>query len=311
MDFVTDLRRQGRYQEALQEAERLLEHSASPRLALERANLLARLGRPQEALLQLETLPPAQLGDYGLALKAGLLEHTGALEESQSLFEDLAQRPHLSPVAWRRVMQYLQKQDPERAAHWAQRHSGEGAEGLQLQAQGLIKAGQTEAALELLQRSLESFPAHPGLMRDFVMLRLHDESPEVVVEELDTLLSMQEHTRNVALRERLVQALRETQQWERARQELLECLRWGGNQHYLRANLAYVLRDMGSLEEALDLMEELLLENPADVHVLGAYFKACREHGAKERAGAFVAEQARQDPRKRRWWGTFKKVFKS
>ena len=311
MEFVAELRRQGKLQEALQEADRLLAHSPHPRVALERANLLARLGQTAEAMDQLNALSARDLGDYGLALKAGLLEHSGASEESQTLFEELAQRPHLSPVAWRRVMQYLQQQDPARAAHWAERSAGDGAEALRLRAQALLKAKQKEEALQILQKAVQTYPGHPGLMRDFVMLRLEGEGPEVVIEEIDTLLSMQEHKSNVALRERLVQALRETKQWERARQELLDCLHWGGNQHYLRANLAYVLRDMGSFEEAAELMEELLLENPADIHVLGAYFKACREHDVKERAGAFVAEQARLDPHKRRWWGTFKKVFKS
>ena len=56
--------------------------------------------------------------------------------------------------------------------------------------------------------------------------------------------------------------------------------------------------------------QELLLENPADQFVLGAYCKACRDHELSQRAGAFVAEQAKLDPRKRRWWGTFKKVCK-
>ena len=311
MEFVAELRSQGKLQEALREIERLQAMEPHPRLTLERANLLARLGQPGEALQQLERLNDSELGDYGLALKAGLLEHGGHKEESQAIFEELAQRPHLGAVAKRRVMQYLEHQDPARAARWAERSAGEGADALQLRAHALIKAKQPEEALQLLQQAVETYPAHQGLRRDLVMLRLEGESAEVVVEELDTLLSMQEHRRNVALRERLVQALRESQQWERAREELLECLHWGGNQHYLRANLAYVLRDMGRLEEALELMEELLLENPGDIHVLGAYFKACREHDAKERAGAFVAEQARQDPRKRRWWGTFKKVFKT
>ena len=67
---------------------------------------------------------------------------------------------------------------------------------------------------------------------------------------------------------------------------------------------------MGQLDEALDLMEELLLENPADLFVLGAYCKACRDHDRSARAGAFVAEEAKKDPNKRRWWGTLRKVCK-
>ncbi len=303
MERIAELRRQGKLQEALE----CLDQLSQPH-PLERANLLARLNRPQEALQSLQQLQ--QLNDYGLALKAGLLEHLGDKTESQALFEELAQRPQLGPAAWQRVMKYLQQQDPERAAHWAERTPRPNADQLQGQAQALLKAKQEGAALELLQRAHEDFPAHPGLLRDLVMLRLKGEKPEVVVEELDTLLSLHEHRHNTVLRERLVQALRDLKDFERARQELLTCLRQSGNQHYLRANLAYVLRDMGQIEEALDLMEELLRENPADLFVLGAYCKACRDHEQTPRAAAFIGAEAQKDPGKRRWWGTYRKVCK-
>ena len=303
MDRIAELRRQGKLQEALDGLEQL--EQPHP---LERANLLARLGRPQEALQCLQQLD--FLSDYGLALKGGLLEHLGQAAESEALFEELSQRPHLGPAAWQRVMKYLEQRDPERAARWAERSPRPNADQLQRQAQALVKAKQEEAALELLERSHEHFPGHPGLLRDLVMLKLKGEPPEVVVEELDTLLSLQDHAHNAALRERLVQALRDLKDFERARQELLLCLRQSGNQHYLRANLAYVLRDMGRIEEALDLMEELLRENPADPFVLGAYCKACREHELVDRAGAFIGMEAQKDPARRRWWGTYRKVCK-
>lgn len=303
MERIAELRRQGKLQEALD----CLEQMARPQ-PLERATLLARLNRPQEALHSLEQLH--QLNDYALALKAGLLEHLGHKAESEALFEELALRPQLGPAAWQRVMKYLQQRDPARAAHWAERTPRPNADQLQRQAQALLKAKNDEAALEVLERAHEHFPAHPGLLRDLVMLRLKGEKPEVVVEELDTLLSLHEHAHNTVLRERLVQALRDLKDYERARQELLTCLRDSGNQHYLRANLAYVLRDMGQLDEALELMEELLKENPADQFVLGAYCKACRDHDMAARAAAFIGAESQKDPGKRRWWGTYRKVCK-
>ena len=306
MDTVTELKQQGKLQEALDQLERLPRSQAG--WVLERAGLLARLNRPQEALHQLQDLD--RWSDYALALKAGLLEHLNQTTESEAIFEELAARPRLQRAAWQRVMKYLQAKDPERAAQWSARTGQHNAEQLQSQAQAQIKAGHQEQALATLELAHQEFPAHPGVVRDLAMLRLEGEPPEVVVEELDTLLSMQDHRANVPLRERLVQALREQKDYARARHELLECLRLAGPSHYLRANLAYVLRDLGEIEEALERMEELLLENPADQFVLGAYFKTCRDHERVERAGAFVAQQAAKDPRKRRWWGTFKKVCK-
>jgi tetratricopeptide (TPR) repeat protein len=306
MEMVGDLKRQGKLQEALEQLERLPQRE--PGWVLERAGLLARLNRPQEALSQLEQLE--RWNDYALALKAGLLEHLRQPAESEAIFEELAARPHLQRAAWQRVMKYLQARDPERATQWAARTGQQSAEQLRSQAQAQLQAGHREAALATLEQAHQEFPAHPGVVRDLAMLRLEGEPPEVVVEELETLLSMQDHARNIPLRERLVQALRELKEYERARLQLLECLHLSGPSHYLRANLAYVLRDLGQIPEALSLMEELLVENPADQFVLGAYCKACREHNLVQRAAAFVASQAGQDPRKRRWWGTFKKVCK-
>lgn len=306
MDSVAELKRLGRLQEALEQLDRVSSSEAG--WCLERAGLLARLNRPQEALSQLEQLQ--RWNDYALALKAGLLEHLHQNVESEAIFEELAARPRLQPAAWKRVMKYLQARDPVRAARWAARTAQHTPEQLQAQAQAQLQADQPEAALQTLEQAHHEYPGHPGVVRDLAMLRLEGEAPEVVVEELETLLSMQDHARNVQLRERLVQALRELKDYERAHQQLLECLRLGGPSHYLRANLAYVLRDLGQVEQALSLMEELLQENPADQFVLGAYCKACRDHDMVQRATAFVAAQANRDPGKRRWWGTLKKVCK-
>lgn len=308
MDRIVELRRQGRLEEALAELDFLLLGQTGPALTLERAHLLGRLKRQAEAVSLLEGLAPRDRGDYGEAMLAGLLEQLGRAEESESLFEHLAAKPRLAPSVVRRVGQYLQARDPERAALWAQRHQS--PEAASQQAQSLVKSGHVPEALEVLQRACDRYPGHHGLVCEWALLSLADQPPEVVGEQLETLLSLQEHRDNLKLRERLVQALRETRQWEKAHQEVLECLRQGGNRHYLRALLAYILRDMGRIDEALDLMQELLLEDPADNHVAGAYFKTCREHDRKERASAFVATQAAKDPRKRRWWGAFKKAFR-
>lgn len=309
MDRIVDLRRRGKLEEALGELESLMLGQSSPAMVIERAHLLGRLKRQSEAVSLLEGLSSRERGDYGEAMLAGLLEQLGRQEESDRLFEDLAARPRLAPTVMRRVGQYLQSKDPERAAFWAQRHAS--PEAASQQAQSLLKAGQASQALEVLQKACERYPGHHGLVCEWAMLSLADQPPEVMAEQLETLLSLEEHRDNLKLRERLVQALRDTHQWEKAHQEVLECLRQGGSQHYLRALLAYILRDMGRIDEALQLMQELLLENPADNHVLGAYFKTCREHDCKERAGAFVASQAAKDQRKRRWWGAFKKAFRT
>jgi len=309
MDRIVELRRQGNLEEALGQLESLMQGPTTPTMVLEQALLLGRLKRQPEAVRLLEGLAPGSRGDYGDVMLAGLLEHLGRSDESESLFEQLAAKPRLAPAVMRRVGQYLQAKDPERAALWAQRHDS--PEAASQRAQSLLKSGHTSEALEVLQQACERYPGHHGLVCEWALLSLADQPPEVVAEQLETLLSLQEHRHNLKLRERLVQALRDTQQWDRAYQEVLECLRQGGNQHYLRALLAYILRDMGRIDEALSLMQELLLENSADNHVLGAYFKACREHDCKERASAFVATEAAKDPRKRRWWGAFKKAFRT
>lgn len=307
MEKLRHLRQEGRLEEALATVDQLLKQKEEPRLCLERADLLGRLRRFGEAIEQLESLTPTQRGDFGQALYAGLLERQGRLAESESIFEELALRPQLPPVTARRVLKYLEDRDPRRALLWARRQQG--PEAFRQQAQVLLKAKKTEEALQLLSQAVEDFPEQPGLMNDFVRLRLKGLPPKTVAEELKTLLSLEAHQQNPGLRDQYIQALRDLKEWQQALEEVQESLRLGGNPHYLRALSAYILRDQGEIKKALDLMEELMNENPADHHVVGAYCKTCREHGEGERARAFIATEASRDRSKARWWGALRKAF--
>jgi tetratricopeptide (TPR) repeat protein len=237
------------------------------------------------------------------------LEHNHQAEEAADLFEQLANQPHLPPAVLRRVVRHLQAKDPQRAAHLAARHEQQNPEASLLAAQALHKGGQTEEALRALEAAHAAYPAHPGIFALLAELRLSQEPPEVVAEELQNLLSLAEHGPNLALRERLVQALRDSGQLQKAEAELWTCLQQAPNPHYFRANLAYVWRDLGRIDEALGLMEELLEENPNDRFVLNAYCKTCRDHDRAERGGGFIGLQAARDARLKRWWGTWKKVW--
>lgn len=310
MDLVNALKRDKKYAAALMQVENhLVEHGHALPWRLERADLLARLQRPKEALEELNALPEAGLAPYHLALKAGLLEHEGDADQARLLFDDLAGRPVLAPAVLRRVVRYFERVDPTRAVNLAQR--GQGPEALLLEAEALSKAGDLPRATELLRQALLEYPGHPRLLTELADLQLRGLPPAEIAAELQTLLALAENQANVGLRERLVQALRSAGQLDEAREQLLECLRQSPDNHYFRANLAYVQRDLGQTAPALDLMEELLREDPNDRYVLHAYFKTCRDASLAERAAEFIRVQAGRRPELRRWWGTMKKVFKA
>lgn len=307
-DLWDGLRSRGQWQQ-LHDELRLALSQAPGRTSVrwQLADALARLNRPVEALAELreDELPP-----YFSALKAGLLHHTGDTEAARERFEELAARPALTPAVLRRVMRYFEGIDPARAAALAARQQRT-PDAVLAEAEALLKAKQRPEAEKLLRDGLEQFPHHPGLTTELMKLRLEGEPPAVMVEELDALLALSAHRANHGLQNLRVQALRAAGEHGRARDALLEQLDQEPGNHFLRANLSYVLRDLGDLDAALPLMEELLLENPADMFVLNAYFKTCRDHDRRDRASDFVNAQAARDLRLRRWWGTFRKVFGS
>jgi predicted Zn-dependent protease len=307
---IAELKREKQYAQALQAVEKLLAAAPdNPAWRLERADLLARTERPEEALRELNALPESRLSAYHLALKAGLLEHAGYSDEARVLFEELAGQPQLAPAVLRRVVRYFERVEPIRAVHLARRAAG--PEALLLEAEALCKNGEFELATELLRDGLSQFPGHPRLLAQLADLQLRGLPPEEVARELHTLLSLEDNRNNLGLRERLVQALRASGELLEARQQLLECLRQSPDNHYFRANLAYVQRDLGETGPALDLMEQLLAEQPGDRYVLHAYYKTCRDAGLGERAREFTRARTEARPELRRWWGTLKKVFKA
>lgn len=310
-DQLALLKKERRFDEAMALVEKQLERRPGDRqFRLEKADLVARLGRAEEALRLLSEHPESELGTYHLALKAGLLQHTGWEAEAAELFERLADAPRLSPAVARRVVRYFEERDPDRAVHLSRRLGGDEPEAILLQADALARTD-APAACELLREGLSRYPGHPRLVVRLAELQLGGLPPQEVASELEILLSLQENRGNVALRERRVQALRASGQLEEARTELLECLRLDPGQHYLRANLAYVERDLGHTGAALDLMEELLIENSQDRYVLNAYCKTCRDNGLVNRATAFIGAQSSKRPELKRWWGTLKKVLKA
>lgn len=301
--YLFDLKKQKHYAEALTEIQSLrADGFAGPVLDVDEADTLARLNQPAAALEILER-SPGPLSEYGQALLAGLLEHAGRAEEAASRFEELAGREHLSAAVARRVLTYLEKHDPERALLLARRQGADTAEGALALARLLHKSKRTDEALQIVNAALRRFPDDAMLVREQAMLQMVGLSPADQAEELKTKLAVKANRDNIQLKERLVQASRQSGDFQEARRLLLEMLEVQPENVYFRSNLAYVLRDLGEIDKALDILEEVM---PFDTkrHAESAYFATCRDHGLKGRALAYV-ERAGQG----RLWGLLKKYF--
>lgn len=304
MRYLRDLKQQRRYSEALSEIAALRErgqHGAW--IDVEEADVLARLERPGQALELLERARlEAPLGDYAACLMAGLLENSKRLDEAADLFEELAGRPALSPLVAQRVLRYLDRADPDRALQLARRLGSDTPGSALNLIRQLKKAKRPEEALELAESSARRFPEDEFLSRELTVLQLAGESPEDAAAELETRLSLQAHRGNRQLQERLIQAYRKSGNLEAARTLLLECLDKDPHNLYFKSNLAYVLRDLGQIETALDLLEQVMDGGPKEVHAETAYIATCREHNLTGRAAAYIRKSGRKH-----LWGRLRK----
>ncbi|MEW6280101.1 MAG: tetratricopeptide repeat protein [Candidatus Eremiobacterota bacterium] len=309
---IFHLKRQGRHEDALELAAALRAEGAdTPELAVDEADALARLGRPEPALEALERAQErfGQLPPFGRALLGGLLEKGGRLEDAARVFEQLSGEPRLSPAVARRVAEFFKKRGDERRAFWMMQRLQEDTPDSQRQlARSAVDAGLYPEAQEILRRAVTRFPDHQGLFEDYVLERLRGESPEVMAEELETLLSLDSQDASLRLRERLAQALRKQGEYQRARELLEECVRRDPGRAYFVANLGYVCKDMGDLDKALEYLERSLELNPDDQYALAAFLAGCRDSGQAQRARAWIAVRAKERPG---LWGAYKRIFRA
>lgn len=304
---IFELRKARRFEEALREVEAMeAEGAHTPDLRVDRADLLARLNRPTEAL---EVLEDARrefpLSTYGRALLAGLLDHAGRGDEARLLFDELAREERLDPATLARVTRHLRERgEDERALALVRRVADAAADprGARSVADALEKAGQHDQAVEVLRRAVRAFPDDAALFEHFALLRLKGLEPDLVVEELDTLLSLPGRGRSRTLRGRLGTALRAAGDLARAREVLQECVEEDPRDPFLLGHLGYTLRDLKEYDRAAEVLERVLELNLSDAFARRAYFAACREAGQAERARQFVREQTAKDRRRGFLW---------
>lgn len=309
-----ELRQAGRFAEALAVVEGLEREGASTAaLVVDRADALARMGRPAEALAALEGSPFA-LSGYGRTLLAGLLENAGRAEEAALLFDELAREPALDRASLARVVRHLRERgEAERAVALVRRVAAEATspDVARTLADTLEKAGQHRDAVEVLRHAVRAFPGDQALGEHFVLVRLKGEEPDMVVEELETLLAMPGWSGSVRLKAMLGVALRKMGDLPRSRAVLEECAETAPGDAFVLGHLAHVYRDLAEPGRAVELLERVLTAKPGDYVARNTYFAACREAGQQERARRWVEEQAARDPRwKGPLWGAYRKAFR-
>jgi tetratricopeptide (TPR) repeat protein len=271
---------------------------------VQRADCLARLKHPKEALSVLEACEEP-LPEYGLVLLAGLLEHAGRKFEAEPIFDELAGRTHLQDSVARRVLVHLEKRDPTRAINLARRLPETPENRIQL-SRILQHAGQADAALEVLDHARRADPKNAYVDKEWVMAQIDALSPEEQVDELELALATRD---NPQLGERLVQAYRKVGRNQEARKMLLQQLTRDPENLYLKTNLALVQRELGEIDQALDLLEAVMDASPGNPISESTYFKTCKDHAKDDRAWQYVATRAQQDPSRRRLWGLGKKYL--
>lgn len=303
MNRIDQLRRNRQYEQALEAVHRFRAAGVdSVQLAVEEADLLARLRRPGPALAVLEAWRE-ELPEYGRALLAGLLEHHGRSQEANPIFDALAAEPRLSLGVARRVARNLLARGfQDQAVQLAERTARPTPPELVWLARCYLAADRREQARESLERALHRSPEHPPALQEWARLCpeplglipvLRGHSPEVVTRAL----------------ERLAQIWRELGQPELARTALEECCRREPGNAYCLANLGYVLRELGQLGPALVCLELALELDPDDPVTFTAYLATCREARDPKRAAAYILGRIKTEPAARRLWGRYRKFF--
>lgn len=300
VEEICRLRSERRWEEALEAVRRLPIHSTQ--LALEEADLLARMREPGQALKVLEPyrdeLPP-----YGRALLAGLLEHEGRGEEANALFHQLESEPQLPlPVARRVARNLISRGFPERALQLAERIARPTPPELVWLARCYLAAGHPEEARHTLERALRRSPEHVPALEEWGRLcPFPARLPEVLLGHSPAVVTR-------AL-ERLARFWRQDAQPVPAREALEECCRREPGSAYYLANLGYVHRELGDLESALACLERALAADPDDPITFTAYLATCREAKQRKRAASYILGRVKGDPGARHLWGRYRKFF--
>jgi len=192
---------------------------------------------------------------------------------------------------------------------WMQRY-GDDPDFAILAAEYYNKTNRRTKAVEIYQRLLEKNPGNDFIFQRLIALKTGDRSGEEKIQQLQTILKMPTHSKNIHLLGLLAQEYKKLEKWEEAEKTYREILKIKPNDLFQKKQIGFLYVKKGEPQKAIEFLEACLLADPDDHYVRNALFKAYRKVGAKAAALNLINKILNKHPDKKQYYGIRKRVEK-
>lgn len=313
LDLIIAAKRRGAWEQAETLAREAL--AADPghvALRAHLADIMAHRGDAEEALL-LVTAVLRDRPDYGPALlvRGYALQRLRRGMEAEAAYAAAWSAAPSGYAAACLATARARSQGPEAALDFVRQAGldfGDHAGLRRTEAMLLEALGRHSEAIAVYRRVLESRPGDDRAFARLIRASLACRAPSEALAELDGLLRLPSRAGNrqllIVRAELLERATRDVEAvacWEAV-------LKADPANAYVRRRLAYICRRRGDLRRAFDLLKGLLLADPADPAVLGAFVADARALGRRREGVAFLVALLRRHPARRSLWGWIRRL---
>ncbi|MBW1777741.1 MAG: tetratricopeptide repeat protein [Deltaproteobacteria bacterium] len=179
-----------------------------------------------------------------------------------------------------------------------------------LAAEYFHKIGQTDTAIQLYEKIVQGNKADDFAYERFIALKTQGKSIEDKIRELETIVKLPTHQKNIYLLGLLAQEYKKAQMWEKAEETYRRLMQFTPGNLFYKKQMGFLYAKRGNPEHAIVLLEDCLLQDPDDTYVRSALFSAYQKLNAKEQALATIDKILLRYPDKKSYFGMRKKVQK-
>lgn len=179
-----------------------------------------------------------------------------------------------------------------------------------LAAEYFYKIGQTETAIQLYEKVVQHNKTDDFAYERLIALKTQGKSAEEKIRELETIVKLPTHRKNIYLLGLLAQEYKKAKMWDKAEETYRRLMQLTPGNLFYKKQMGFLYAKKGNPERAIVLLEDCLLEDPDDTYVRSALFTAYQKLNAKERALETIDKILLRYPEKKSYFGIRKKVRK-
>ncbi len=179
-----------------------------------------------------------------------------------------------------------------------------------LAAEYFHKIGQTDTAIQLYGKIVQSNKADDFAYERLIALKTQGKSAEEKIRELEMIVKLPTHQKNIYLLGLLAQEYKKAKMWEKAEETYRRLMQLAPGNLFYKKQMGFLFAKKGNPEQAIVLLEDCLLQDPDDTYVRSALFAAYEKLNAKEQALATIDKILLRYPEKKSYFGIRKKIRK-